>query len=110
MQSIHLSHAKSIAGTALLGCGAFILYRNLEGAVAQLRTFISAPSPLACYVYAADQRFFLQKLVLHLLILSWPMLLVTAGAALSKEPEKLRDTENKESAFVDEASRRSTSK
>jgi hypothetical protein len=131
------THAKAIVGTALLGLGCFVLYEHLSHVAAQLTHLCSvpcvAPGGLADAIlsgwraYPADQKRFVQAFLRHMLISSWPLLLVWAGTVLSREtfvdditprPKSSR-TENSASEeklekntfrSVDLAARRSTSK
>jgi hypothetical protein len=123
MRQTLISHARSIVGASLLGLGAFVFYENLSQAAAQLSHLLAAirsdaPGALPTAILAAwrvwqayppDQKRFLHVFVRHLLISSWPLLLVMAGTALSRDtfrplPEK------KNFAIVDLAARCSTSK
>jgi hypothetical protein len=89
--------SKSIAGTVLVLLGAFILYQDLAGAIARVSHANGAealgvlPAALLAFsqtvqTYAFDHQRFLQALVPHLLLSSWPLLLVICGTALSKDP------------------------
>jgi hypothetical protein len=91
--------SKSIAGVALVGLGMFILYENLAGAVACLKHVLGGsssdmPGALPSIILAvsqllqthsADQQCFLQIFLEHVLVSSWPLLLVTAGTVLSRD-------------------------
>jgi|SRR5579859_821762 len=89
------THAKMIVGVALLGLGCFVLYEHLSHVAAQLTHLCSvpcvAPGGLAdaissgWRVYPADQKRFVHVFLRHILISSWPLLLVWAGTALSRE-------------------------
>jgi hypothetical protein len=93
-----LQSAKSIAGTALLVVGTFILYENLAGAVSQLShvlangsealgllptVVLAASQPV--HAYAIDHHRFLQGLFQQALTSSWPLLLVIFGSVLSRD-------------------------
>ncbi len=118
-----------------LGC--FVFYEHLGHAAAQLRLLFSvpcqAPGGLADAIlsawraYPPDQKRFVHAFIRHVLLSSWPLLLVWAGTALSWDtdgedvpqspvnpgPEK-RSSGNKPKkkifGFVDLAVPRSTSK
>jgi hypothetical protein len=131
------THAKTIVGVALLGLGCFVLYEHLSHVAAQLTHLCSvpcaAPGGLAdailsgWKVYPADQKRFVHAFLRHILLSSWPLLLVWAGTALSREtfvdditplPKNSqteprmshRKSEKKIFGSVDLAARRSTSK
>jgi hypothetical protein len=131
------THAKTIVGVALLGLGCFVLYEHLSHVAAQLTHLCSvpcaAPGGLAdailsgWKVYPADQKRFVHAFLRHILLSSWPLLLVWAGTALSREtfvdditplPKNSqteprtshRKSEKKIYGSVDLAARRSTSK
>jgi hypothetical protein len=90
---------KSVAGTAFLGLGTFILYENLAGALARLRHVLGANGSealgvLPAGIIAASHSFqacaaahhpVLQGLLHHTLISSWPLLLVMVGTMLSRD-------------------------
>ncbi|HUO27015.1 MAG TPA: hypothetical protein VMU61_15205 [Candidatus Aquilonibacter sp.] len=90
---------KSIAGTALVGTGIFVLYQNILCSIAQLKhalgvevsqtggippAVVQAVSQ-ALQVCAASHERVLHFLLQYLLITSWPLLLVLAGTILSRE-------------------------
>jgi hypothetical protein len=91
--------SKSIAGVALVGFGMFILYENLAGAVAWLSHVLAANSSETLGVlpavilavsqvlqaHAANHQRLLQRFLQHMLISSWPLLLVMVGAVLSRD-------------------------
>ena len=91
--------SKSIAGAILVGFGMFVLYENLTGAVAWFRHVLSANSSdglgiLPAFVlavsqvlhaYAANHERFLQVFFQHMLLSSWPLLLVMVGTVLSRD-------------------------
>ncbi len=108
--------AKSVAGTALLVLGTFILYENLAGAVAQLSqtlqrgsetlgvlpaVVLAASQPVQAY--AVDHHKFLQGLFEHLLASSWPLLLVVCGSVLSADifRDRSKPIEDKHAPAVD---------
>jgi len=90
---------KSIAGTAFLGLGAFILYGNLSGALSRLRHVLGANGSEALGIVpagiisvshafqacAAAHHQFLQGFLHHTLVSSWPLLLVMVGTVLSRD-------------------------
>lgn len=90
---------KSIAGTAFLGLGAFILYGNLSGALSRLRHVLGANGSEALGIVpagiiavshtfqacAAAHHQFLQGLLHHTLVSSWPLLLVMVGTVLARD-------------------------
>jgi hypothetical protein len=90
--------SRSIAGTALIGLGLFILFENLVAAVDALRHLLSANGlegagillaivfVVARFIqaYAADHEQFLGSLLQHLFVSFWPLLLVRFGALLSR--------------------------
>ena len=92
-------HSKSIAGTILAGLGMFILYGDLAGTVARLRLLMgtrgseaSAGQPTgllalshAWQAYVAAHQPFLHGFVQHILVSSWPLLLVMVGTVLSRD-------------------------
>jgi hypothetical protein len=78
---------KSIAGSALVGPGLFILFGNLDGAAAHLSYLLSTPGEglgvLSSVILAAsfDHQRLLQGL-LQMLVSFWPLLFVIAGVVL----------------------------
>jgi hypothetical protein len=97
MQQTFFGPAKSIAGAALVGIGIFTFYEDLERAATQLShllgtnpgeglgvlpTVILATSRVL-QAYASDHQRFLQGFLQHMLISSWPLLLVMVGMVLS---------------------------
>ena len=95
MRQTLTTHAKSIVGAALLGLGCFVFYEHLSHAAAQLRHLCSvpcqAPGGLADAIlsawraYPPDQKRFVHAFLRYMLISFWPLLLVWAGAALSRD-------------------------
>lgn len=125
MRRTIMIHARSIVGVALLLLGTFLCYVHLSQAAAVWsHVFVSSPGGapggfpnvvLAVWrVYPVDQKRLLLFFLRHLLILSWPLLLVVAGTALSREPFFVQDgtplSEEKIFGSVDLTARRSTSK
>ena len=118
--------SKSIAGAALVGLGAFILYENLAGAVVRLSQVLGANGSGALGVlpavilagsrvvqaYPAGHQRFLHGLLQQVLVSSWPLLLVMVGTVLSRDA--LEDNVNvlpkKDCGRVDLTARRSTLK
>ena len=90
--------SRSIAGTALVGLGLFILFENLVAAVDALRHLLNANGlegagillaivfVVARFIqaYAADHDQFLGSLLQHLFVSFWPLLLVRFGTLLSR--------------------------
>jgi hypothetical protein len=120
--------AKSIAGAALVAVGTFILYEHVArgaaglghvsgisgGTLGVLPAMIFAASRVVRF-HAADQQHFLRNFAEQALISSWPLVLVTVGAILSRDgvgdggdshSKKIIDKRNYE--VVDLASGRST--
>ena len=119
-----ITHAQSIVGAILLLLGTFLCYAHLSHAAA-LWSHVVGSNPGAATggfpyailqawrVYPIDQKRFLHVFLRHLLISFWPLLLVLAGTALSREPfahKVNRTPEKKIRRSVDLAARRSTSK
>jgi hypothetical protein len=117
---------KSIAGTALVGFGLFILYENLAGAVAWLSHLLGSNSFEALGVlptlvlsvsqvlpaHAANHQHLLQASLQHLLVSSWPLLLVVAGTVLSRDnfTDDTKAVQKKDRGIVDLTTGRSTLK
>jgi hypothetical protein len=125
MQHTFLRRAKSIAGAALIGLGTFILYKNLDQAAIQLNHLFSTPREMlgvlptvilaalrVLRAYASDHQRFVQGLFQHLLVTFWPLLLVIAGTALSRDavPDDADAITKKVCGIVDLTVRRSTLK
>ena len=125
MQQTFIRRAKSIAGTALIGLGIFVLYENLHQAATQLShplgiiprealgvlpTVILAASRVvqAC---AADHQRFPHVFLLHTLASSWPLLLVIVGTVLSRDCStgNVNALPEKDCGLVDLTAGRSTS-
>jgi hypothetical protein len=99
MQPTFFERAKSIAGAGLIGFGGFVLYESLDRLPTYMNNLLGnlpeeaprvLPGPILAAsrilrAYGANHRQFLETLVLHTLVSSWPLLLVAAGAALSRE-------------------------
>ena len=117
---------KSIAGAALVGFGMFILYENLAGAVAWLShvrgannfgalgvlpAFLLAVSQVLP-AHAANHQHFLQASLQHMLVSSWPLLLVMAGTVLSWDTvsDNVNTVQKKDHGVVDLTTGRSTLK
>jgi hypothetical protein len=118
---------KSIAGAALVGFGMFILYEHLAGAVAWsshvldansldalgfLPAFMLAVSQVLP-AHAANHQHLLQSFLLqHLLVSSWPLLLVMAGTVLSRDNfmDDAKAVQKKDRGVVDLTTGRSTLK
>jgi hypothetical protein len=124
-QQTVLGRSKSIAGTALALIGLVILYEKMAGGIDGLRHLLGANGSQALGVlpavilavsqvlqaHATDYQRFVQCCLGHLLLSSWPLLLVRVGTVLSRD----RSTnsvnvlsENKDRGFVDLSVRRST--
>jgi hypothetical protein len=117
---------RSIAGVALVGFGMFILYENLAGAVAWLShvrgannfgalgvlpAFLLAVSQILP-AHAANHQHFLQASLQHMLVSSWPLLLVMAGTVLSRDTvsDNVNTVQKKDHGVVDLTTGRSTLK
>jgi hypothetical protein len=117
---------KSIAGAALVGCGMFILYENLAGAVAWLGHILGPNSfealgVLPAFILAASQvlpahagnhQHLLQVSLQHMLVSSWPLLLVMVGTVLSRDTvrDNVNTVQKKDHGLVDLTTGRSTLK
>jgi hypothetical protein len=118
--------SKSIAGAALVGFGMFILYEHLAGAVAWsshvldansfealgfLPAFMLAVSQVLP-AHAANHQHLLQGFLQHLLVSSWPLLLVMAGTVLSRDSftDDVKLVQKKDCGLVDLSTGRSTLK
>ena len=88
--------SKAIAGAALVLFGMFILYGNLVGAFAWLSRVLDANSSEALGILPAilavsqvmrahTNQGFLQGFLQHMLVSSWPFLLVMVGKVLSRD-------------------------
>jgi hypothetical protein len=118
--------SKSIAGAALLGFGLFVLYENLAGAAVCVCHVLGADRShaigiLPAFILAVSQFFdthaanphrFLECSVQHMLLSSWPLLLVVAGTAMSCDspPESVSAPAKKDFELVDLTAGRSTLK
>ena len=117
---------KCFAGAALVTLGIFIFHENLDQDATLLTGLLGTGSGKALGVlptvilagwrvwqaYATDHWRFLHGLLHHLLILSWPLLLVLVGTILSRDafPENGNTPPEKDCRFVDLTGSRSTSK
>lgn len=85
--------SQSIAGAALVGFGMFALYENLAAAAAWLSHVRSealgvVPAvilELSQGLQATDSQRFLQALLRHMMLSSWPLLLIVVGTVLSRD-------------------------
>jgi hypothetical protein len=126
-QQTVLGRSKSIAGTALALLGLVILYEKMAGGVDGLRHLLGAngsetfgvlPAVIltvsqVLQAHAADCQRFVQCCLGHMLLSSWPLLLVRVGTVLSRDPSTENVNvlpQNKERGLVDLSARRSTSK
>ena len=125
MQPRFAGRAKSLAGTALNGLGILVFYENLHQAAIQFghlldlipREALGALPALiltasqVLQTYGADYPRSLQGCLLHILVSFWPLLLVIAGTALSRDCSKGNDDAipKKDCGRVDLSSGRSTS-
>jgi len=82
---------KSIAGSALVGPGLFLLFGNLDGAAIRLSHLLGAApgealGVLSSVIFAAsfDHQRLCQGL-LQMLVSFWPLLLVIVGAVLLRD-------------------------
>ena len=113
--------SKSIAGTVLIGLGMVILYQNLTGAVGGVRHILGANGSgtlgivlslaQVLQAYATDHQMLLQ-VVFHVLLSSWPLLLVRIGTVLSQETfvQDVDVARKKDHTVVDLTAGRSTLK
>lgn len=99
MQPTFFGRAKSIAGAGLIGFGGFALYESLDRLPTYMNNLLGSLPEEAPRVfpglilaasrilqaYGANHRQFLETLLLHTLVSSWPLLLVAVGAVLSRE-------------------------
>ena len=108
-----------------MGFGMFILYENLAGAVAWLSHVLGTNSPEALGVlpavilaasrvlqaYGADHPRSLQGFLQHMLVSSWPLLLVMVGTVLSRDTftDNVKARSKKDCGLVDLTTGRSTS-
>jgi hypothetical protein len=106
----------------LAGFGLFMLYENLAVASAWLGHVLGANSealgilPAAILAvsqllqaHAVNHPYFLQDVIRHMLVSCWPLLLVIAGTALSRDTfSDTADTPQRNSGVVDLAISRST--
>lgn len=98
-QSTSFRTSKTVAGAGLAGLGLFILYGNLAGEAARVTHVLSGNGSAALGLlpavilsalrllqdYACNHQRFLWATLRHLLLSSWPVLLVMLGAALSRD-------------------------
>ena len=125
MQHKLFGHAKSIAGAALIVLGVFVLYKNLGQVASRLShpfgTSGNALGTLPTIILAAfqvlqtcafDHQRLLDDLFRRVLVTFWPLLLVIAGTALSRDafPGDVGSIAKKDRELVDLTTRRSTSK
>jgi hypothetical protein len=124
MQYTFSGRAKSVAGAAFTGLGIIVLYENLDLAASQLKHLFGNPGlpgilptvTLAALrvlqAYAANHQRFVASLFQHALVTLWPLLLVVAGAGLSRDsfPGNAGATTKKDRETVDFNVRRSTLK
>jgi hypothetical protein len=123
MRHTLIERTKSIAGAAFIGLGAFVLYENLDRAAGQLsdlfaipeKTFGILPAVILAALrglesYAFDHQRFLLSLFRHALATLWPLLLVIAGTALSRDayPADAAAHTKKDGRIVDLTAGRST--
>jgi hypothetical protein len=101
MQHKFLGRAKSIAGAALIGLGILILHKNFDQAATQLNQLVSSPKEMlsvaptailatlrVLQAYTANHQQFLEGLLQHLWLTFWPLVLVSAGTALSRDTHR----------------------
>jgi hypothetical protein len=109
--------SKAIAGATLAGFGMFILYEHLAGMVAWLNHVLGANSSDALGIlpavilvvsqvlqaHAATHHCLLQGLLEHMLVSSWPLLLVMVGTVLSRDSftDSVNAPANKDCGLVD---------
>ena len=119
---INLGCARTVAGVVLIGLGMVIFWGRLDQAAAQAKHFFGAISgqelgvaptvvlatsqvSRAC---GANYERFLRAVFPLMLASSWPLILVMAGTALSREAFAAADAEKKDSGRVDPEGRGST--
>lgn len=116
--------SKSIAGAALLGLGMFILYKNMACAVVWVRLVLCANCSqevgvlpafilaLSRSLPAADHQHSVQGFLRHMLMSSWPLLLVMLGTVLSRDAftDNINAVSKKDCPVVDLETSRSTLK
>lgn len=123
MRQTFFGRVRSVAGTALMGVGILVLYKNLDRAACQLGHFFGSttlgilPTTILVAVrvlqaYASDRERFLLGLLQHVLVTFWPLLLVTVGITLSRDTltGKVDATTKQDRGLVDLTARRSTLK
>jgi hypothetical protein len=125
MQHTFSGRAKSVAGAALIGLGIFILHKNLDQATTQLNHLVSSPKEMlgilptlllaalrVLQAYSSNHQEFLESLLQHLWLTFWPLVLVSAGTALSGDahPGGPGTPTKKDREIVDFNIRRSTLK
>jgi hypothetical protein len=116
IQRTFFGRAKSISGATLIGLGIFILHEKVDGAATQLNHLLGAIPEQArgiiptIILAAADHQWFLHAFLQHMLVSSWPVLLVMVGTVLSRDA--FTDNNNalpkKDCGFVDLTAGRST--
>jgi hypothetical protein len=94
MQYTFFGRAKSVAGAAFIGVGSFVFCNNLSQAFRHWNDQLSAigilPTVILAFLrgvqaYASGHQRFVQDLFQHALMTLWPLLLVIAGTALSRD-------------------------
>ena len=124
MKRAYVGRARAIAGAGLFGLGMFLLHQQLAGAMAYVKHVLGADSSGVGVAFAViqvlsraaqahgDHRLFLQRFLLHMLVSSWPLLLINTGSVLSRGAfkENVNLAAKKERVIVDSATRNSTSK
>ena len=99
MQPKLFKRTQSIAGTVLAGVGLFIFCGNVDRAATQMSRLVGTVPRQALGVlpatimaasrfvqaYASNHQRFLEISLLHALASSWPLLLVAAGAVMSRD-------------------------
>jgi len=116
--------SRAIVGGALAGFGMLILYEHLAAAVAWLSHVLGGNSSETLGVVPAvilavsqvlqahggNHQRFLQAFLEHMLVSSWPLLLVMAGTVLSRDSftDNVNDSAIKDCRLVDLKSGRST--
>jgi len=121
MQHTFFGRAKSVASAAFIAVGVFVFCNNLSQAFSHLHDQLAAAGILPTVIlaalrvlqaYASSHQRFMQGLFQHAVTTLWPLLLVIAGTALSRDtfPGDVDASTKKDRGIVDLTARRSTLK
>jgi len=120
MRCTCFERAKFIAGVGLVVAGAFILFEHLDRAAVLWGNVFRTLGIVPAVIFAASrlarasagERRFLQDFVEQVVIASWPLVLVMAGAVLSRDgrADEGASLLKKDGEGVDPAGGRSTLK